>query len=463
MTYACGMAEDLQHMFGQHVIASASPWQRRLESVRSIASWLLRTDTLRGYRLTRADWAYMASTFALTRLLIFALGILGSAMIPTVGPRYSWSLQPVTWQTLARWTHIYDRFDSGWYIGISHGYPSPTPGNLESLRIWGFLPGYPIALHLISETLTFLHIPGPVDQIAGVLVSHAALFGGVIYLYRLAAAELDSVAARRATLYLLVFPTSLFLSAIYPEGLLLFATAGAFYHARRRQWVPAGLLAALGVVTHTQGILALIPLTMEFLAFYWQRGGWRQRGMLKLGWLLAPPLAALVAYAIYSHSRTGYWLAFSTSQNMVWGHRLTLPIAPFVGFLLRPGAGSAFDFDFRLVNIAAAVLALALSVVAFRRLPPSYGVAILCGVLLPLATDGSHTHSLARHVGSLFAVFVALAAWSLRQRAATSVADAEAPISPLSSELRDRVVLVPSLLLLALYTLMFTAGIYAAI
>jgi hypothetical protein len=72
--------------------------------------------------------------------------------------------------------------------------------------------------------------------------------------------------------------------------------------------------------------------------------------------------------------------------------------------------------DFRLLNIAVAAVALALCVVAFRRLPASYSLSILLGALLLFSPDGSHMHALARYVGALFAVFVALAAWSLPQR-----------------------------------------------
>jgi hypothetical protein len=295
------------------------------------------------------------------------------------------------------------------------------------------------------------------------LVSYAASFGAAVYLYLLAGAELDRSAARRAVTYLLVFPTSLFLSAVYPEGLLLLATTGAFYHARRRQWLPAGLLSAVAVITHTEGLLALAPVTLEFLAYYSQTGGWRQWSFLKVGWLLGPPLAVLGAYALYSHSHTGYWLAFATSQDVVWGHHLSPPIYPFIGFLLHPGIGSAFDFDFHVLNISVALLALALTVVAFRRLPPSYSVAILLGVLLPLSTEGSHTHSLARHVGSLFALFVALAAWSLRERWSPSGEVVHNPASANNLEIRDRAVLLPSVLALALFTLLFTAGVWAAI
>ena len=446
------------------MVQVAPPRQSGLTRTRAtgvaVWRWALRTRTLPPARLKRGDWGYIAATFLLSRLLIFALGVIGSAMFPVAGANQTWTLQPITWQTLSLWSHIYDRFDSGWYIGIANGYPAVIPGHLDSLRIWGFLPGYPIALHIVALGLGLLRVPGSTGALAGVIVSHLALFGAVIYLYRLTAAELDSAAARRAVTYLLVFPSSLFLSAVYPEGMLLFATVGAFYHARRRQWLWAGLLAALAVITHTEGVIALAPLTLEFFAYYAARGGW-QWGMLKLSWLLAPPLGALGVYALYSHARTGYWLAFATSQTLVWGHRLAPPLYPFIGFLLHPGIGGAFDFDFHLLNIAVATLALLFSVVAFRRLPPAYGLWLLLGVLLPLSTDGSHTHSLARHVGALAPLFVALAAWSLRLRA--GVATRERPASQTSLDLRDRLVLLPSVLFLALYTLMLTAGIWAAI
>ena len=100
---------------------------------------------------------------------------------------------------------------------------------------------------------------------------------------------------------------------------------------------------------------------------------------------------------------------------------------------------------------------------AFRRLPASCRLSLLLGVLPPLSTDGSHMHALARYVNALFAVFVALAARSLRQRWSPSGEVISEPASPIWLELRDRVVLLPSLLMLAVFTLMFSTGVWAAI
>ena len=425
--------------------------------------WALSTRTLPPTRLTRGDWIHIISVYAISRILIIVVGLVGAAMLPAVSSHQTWVMQPITWQTLSRWPNLFDHFDAGFYIGVSHGYPAVVGGNTQALRIWAFLPGYPLVLHVVAVIFTVLHIPGPVDLLAGIFVSYATLFGALVYLYRLTAAELDTVAARRAVTYLLVFPTSIFLSVAYPEALLLFTTVGAFYHARRRQWLAAGLYAAVAMATHSEGLVTLAPITLEFLAYYWSAGGWRHWSMLKIGWLFAPSLAALGIYALYSYSRTGYWLAFNASEYIVWKRRLSPPIYPFIGILVHPGIGSTFDFDFRLLNVSVAFVALALCVAAFRRLPPSYGLWILLGLLLPFSTDGSHMHALARYVGALFPVFVAMAAWSLKQRRTGSGEHISEPVSTLSLELRDRVALVPSLMLLAVFTLMFTAGVWAAI
>src|SRR5947208_15403446 len=81
--------------------------------------------------------------------------------------------------------------------------------------------------------------------LAGVLISNLALLVALIYLASVVAIDHDAAAGTRAALYLLVFPTSVFLAVVYPESLLIALSIGAVYHARRGQWLAA---AVLGVV-----------------------------------------------------------------------------------------------------------------------------------------------------------------------------------------------------------------------
>jgi hypothetical protein len=167
-------------------------------------------------------------------------------------------------------------------------------------------------------------------------------------------------------------------------------------------------------------------------------------------------------YALYSHAVTGYWLAFSTSSTVAWGHRFTPPLYPLVKFLIAPRLGGAFSYDFSAFNFVIALIFCALVVLAFRRLPPSYGVWLALSLLFPLSTNGSHFFSLARYLCAAFPAFMALAAWSLGVRW-TPDGVTQDNVSPARLDLRDRAIVFPALLFLALFIVMFESGVYAAI
>ncbi|HUY75622.1 MAG TPA: mannosyltransferase family protein, partial [Ktedonobacterales bacterium] len=380
----------------------------------------LRTNTLPAVRLGRADWLYLVGVFLLTRLLTFFVALLGADFFPqyTGANGGAFATQPNTVSTVDGWVRLYVNFDSGWYLGISHHYTTPANGP-NWLAEWAFFPLYPWTLHVVSVVLGV--IPGlsqslNVDILAGVLVSHAACFGAIVLLYRLTLGELSSAAARRAALYLLIFPGSFFLTAVYPEGLFLLLTVAAFYFARRRQWALAGLLAAAILLTRAQGALILGPIGLEFVAYRSTLARPWGRGALKALWLLIPTSLTLGAYALYSHALTGYWLAFETSARVAWGHRLTPFPYPLIRYLLSPSLGSPGEYNFSSINFAVTILFFVLVVVAWRRLPPSYAIWLGLSVILPLSTNGSHFFSMVRYLTPAFPAFVALAAWSLNQR-----------------------------------------------
>lgn len=442
---------------------SAAPGaaMRKAGRLQRVVRWCLRGQALKPVRLSRRDWAYIVALFLLSRVLIFAIGVLGTAMFPSTAPGQSWVLSPATGLSTNLWHRLYDHFDSGWYLGISHHYLLASSGQPDWLREWAFFPFYPLVLHAVSVALAIMHVPGDTDIVAGVLVSYAALFGALVYLYRLACAELSAEAARRSITYLLIFPASFYLSAIYPEGLFTLLTVGAFFHARRRQWFWAGALAACATLTRVQGIYLLLPLLLEFATAWYEQRKQLSVRLLSGAWL-ALPVAALGGYALYSHAETGYWLAF-VEAGKLWGRRVTPPIYPLIRYILAPRLGGAFTFDFASANFVVAVVFLVLVVIAARRLPPSHALWLALGVLVPLSSDGHYLTSVMRYVAPLFPAFIALAAWSLRLRwtPAGLARDTEGIME--SSDLRDRIVVVPSLMLLALMVVMFVNGVWAAV
>lgn len=448
---------------------SKSTSRRTFGNITPILARMLRTKPLRHIPLCRGDWLYIASVFIVTRAMIVFVGILATAIFPEVAPHQSFVLRPLGGRENDLLTRLYAHFDSGWYIGISHGYILPSSGRSNWLAEWAFFPFYSLILHPVSLVLMALHIPTTnTDILAGVIVSYVALFVALVYLYRLVAAEFSFVAARRSVFYIAIFPTSVFFSAVYPESLFLLLCVAAFYHGRRRQWLIAGLLAACAVLTRPQGLFLIAPLAVEFIAAWRARedGDTRLLKQLKGLWL-GLPLVALGGYALYSHAETGYWLAFSASASRAWGHRATPPIYPLIRFVQAPELGSAFAYDFSSVNFALAIIFLALIVVAWLRLPSAYSLWLLIAVLFPLSTNGHYFFSFARYVSTAFPAFIALAAWSLDQHwmpgedlpgEAETRVHAPAKTSMLSLELRDRLVVIPSLLLLTLYTIFFVNG-----
>ncbi|HEX8033480.1 MAG TPA: hypothetical protein VF510_06515, partial [Ktedonobacterales bacterium] len=176
------------------------------------------------------DWLYIASVFIATRAMIVFIGILATAIFPEAVPHQSFVLQPIGGRGNDFFTRLYARFDSGWYLGISHGYLLPSSGRPDWLAEWAFFPLYSLILHPISLVLAALHIPTNTDILAGVIVSYVALFVALAYLYRLVAAELSFAAARRSIFYIAIFPASVFFSVVYPESLFLLLCVATFYH-----------------------------------------------------------------------------------------------------------------------------------------------------------------------------------------------------------------------------------------
>lgn len=103
-------------------------------------------------------------------------------------------------------------------------------------------------------------------SVAGLLISNVAALVAVLYLYLLVRREFGPQIASRTALYLALFPTGFYLSAIYPESLFLALSIACIYYARKRSWWLAGLCGGIASLTRAQGIMLLVPVAWE----YWQ-------------------------------------------------------------------------------------------------------------------------------------------------------------------------------------------------
>jgi hypothetical protein len=135
--------------------------------------------------------------------------------------------------------NMWARWDGGWYLDIAkHGYRFVS-GKQSNVA---FFPFYPYLVREIHHLIPLSRDAGWL--LVGIVVSNAALLVGLIYFYELVLLDCDRHTAARAVVYLCVFPTTLFLSAVYSESLFLALVISAFYYARTTRWLAAGALAA---------------------------------------------------------------------------------------------------------------------------------------------------------------------------------------------------------------------------
>src|ERR671936_2942989 len=168
-------------------------------------------------------------------------------------------------------TDIWARWDSVFFVRIAeHGYDKASAA---------FGPLYPGVVAVLGHVFFGHYV------LAGIAVSLAATLGAFVLLHRIAEERLGADGARRTLLYLALFPTALFLQAVYSESLYLLLALGAFVLAERGRFTAAGLTTGLAVLARVTG-LALVP-ALVFLA-------WRSRDRARsfAGLALALPVIA---------------------------------------------------------------------------------------------------------------------------------------------------------------------------
>jgi len=278
---------------------------------------------------------------------------------------------------------VWARWDSDWFLRIAadgYAWPSSTPA---------FFPLYPLAVGGVGRLLGGHYV------LAGVLVSLAAGACAFVLLHRLAVARLGAAAAGRAVLYLAVFPTSLFLGAVYSESLFLVLAVGCFVLAERDRLGWAAALAGLALLTRAQGI-ALLPA----LALFALRSPRPARSLSAL----ALPLLVFAAYPLALAAWIGRPFAFGEAQEAVWDRHLSAA-GPLGGVWGAVAGGEV-------VELAFAVVMVGLGAAAWRLLGAPYGVYALGALLLPMAFPSDRLgalYSFPRLALAAFPCFLALA------------------------------------------------------
>ena len=322
-------------------------------------------------------------------------------------------------------TDVWARWDSVWFLRIAeHGY-----GSLEGAAA-AFYPLYPASVGVLGR-LFFGHY-----VLAGIVVSLAATLAAFVLFHDLAETKLGAEGARRALLYLAVFPMTLFLQAVYSEALFLLLSVAAFVLAERRRFLPTGLVAGLALLARPAGV-ALLPA----LALFAWRSSKRGEALAQLA---VAPLLFVVYPLVLWWQRDDPW-AFARAQD-IWSRHVSYA-GPLGGIWdgLRAGwagvrqlvSGShtttywpAVDgtdpMRVAAVNLEALaflVLFAVLAVIAWRRFGAPYGVFATLSLAIPLSVPSERWPllSLPRFGLTIFPLFLALATLGGRPRVHTAI------------------------------------------
>ena len=206
-------------------------------------------------------------------------------------------------------THAFLAWDSGLYVQlIEHPYLSDPPDR----GVYAFFPLFP----LLAHALTVVSGLGALE--AGLVVGALAGLAAAVLLWLLCRSLLGQEVADRAVALFAFFPASFVLSALYAEGVMIALSAACLYALVRRQWLLAGVLAALGTASRPNAVALIAACAWASLAAIATRREWRS--------LVAPVLAPLGAVGFFAllRARTGSWHTWFDVEHDLWHERFTV-------------------------------------------------------------------------------------------------------------------------------------------
>jgi hypothetical protein len=344
-----------------------------------------RSARLDGLRASLPALRYCAIVYLVVRIALILLGAAAWGLTSeqaSVGPDGKVAALTNGWHNaITGW----NKQDSLWFLEIArHGY---SASNASA----AFFPGYPVLIRIVGF-LTAGNL-----LVAAYLVSNVALLAALVIFYRLTEREYDLATARRAVLYLAIFPTAFFLFDTYSEALFLLCAVGAISLARRGRWWWAGLVGLGATLTRSTGVVLAVALAVEAVhqsvtdrKLGSERGNARRWPILGLANRLgaaALPLAGVGGYLVFWQLRYHDWQQPLRLENSVWGRVFSAPWhtlwqGMIMAFRYGPNSNEGWwMLDFVLV---AAGLALGLWVAARGR--PVYAVYTWASILFFLST-----------------------------------------------------------------------------
>jgi Gpi18-like mannosyltransferase len=302
------------------------------------------------------------------------------------------------------------RWDAGWYLQIvTDGYRY-APDRAELQQNIVFFPAYPMLVRVVGRVFG----GNMISYVwAGMVISLAAFFGALVYLYSITRDALTEDTARCSVWLLAAYPFALFFSAVYTESLFLLGTLGAFYHFSHRQYGRAALWGALVGLTRLNGALLALPLFVLAVQTVRKPVRGPAHSAPPDTWAFAAataPIIGLAIYALFIWQTTGNPFAF-VAGHVAWGRTyqgLGALVAQQYSIVVHAGlSGYVGAPGYDALNALGALFAIATMYPVARRLGIAYALFMAINILPAMANGG--LLSTGRLSAVLFPAFIWLA------------------------------------------------------
>jgi hypothetical protein len=260
------------------------------------------------------------------------------AWAPNIWPRFRHAALEALWRPLAilvaarvameigifTFSHIFHRYtfnpwDGGWYVyAAQHGWPHhvrPGLGDAGQDTL-AFFPAFPTVIRVVHFLLPLTW--NRAGEVAAFLTEVAMVIG----IWLLARDIWGRAVADRGIVLVCFFPGAFILAMMYSEPLLIAAAAFCFLALRRRQWVLAGVLAAVGGVTRVIGLALVVACIWEAARALQRDRDWRS-----LAAVVISPLG-VVAWFAYLWALTGDSRAWFDTERNGWAQHTTIKAIP---------------------------------------------------------------------------------------------------------------------------------------
>jgi Gpi18-like mannosyltransferase len=260
-----------------------------------------------------------------------------------------------------------------------------------------FFPLYPLILKPI------IFILGNA-ALSGIFTSITLYLTGLYFFYKLVSLDYSEKVAGYAVISLAIFPTSYFFNSPYTESLFLLIFSIAMYAARKENWIIAGVVAGLGMITRPFGFLVLPAILTE-----WHMN--KKRKLKHLPIIISPTLVAALTYLYLNKIVFGNFFEFQKILAEHWQKHLVSPVSSIIESWKRAFGGGLTNYTIMVGWAEAITITVSWLLIpfAFKYLRRSWAIFYTLSVLLFSST--SFILSSPRYLLSIppFFVLIALA------------------------------------------------------